>query len=140
MALRTPIVMLPDGSTERMGATDTIEPSNLATGTPTVNTFINGLGAWASVTPALTVRSVSTSGAVVVGDGVIIASETITLTLPTAADAANKRYDVKNIGTGMITIVPANIGETIDGDTSLIIQYQYSAVGLISNGATWSLV
>ena len=63
------------------------------------------------------VRSVSTSGAVADADDVIVATGTITITLPLAAQSVGRTLVVKNTGAGTVTVAAAG-SDTIDGAAS----------------------
>ncbi len=65
---------------------------------------------------------------------VYLASGLITLTLPSAAENTGVVFHVKNTGNSEITIAG-----TVDGDSSLILQYNNSAVTLVSSGTSWSI-
>lgn len=65
-------------------------------------------------------------------------SSDCTLTLHSAATATSKRYSVKNIGTGALTINRGG-SDTIDGDTSIVLPaggIPQSAIDLIPSGGT----
>ena len=63
------------------------------------------------------VRAVSTSGAVADADDVIVATGTITITLPLAAQSVGRMLVVKNTGAGTVTVA-ASGSDTIDGAAS----------------------
>ncbi len=69
-------------------------------------------------------------------------NETFTVTLPTAAAAYNSTdstglvLEVKNIGTGTITVDGDN-AETIDGVTTIVLSTQYSSITIQSDGTEW---
>ena len=67
-------------------------------------------------------------------DGTIYCTGTITLTLPTAADAKGKSYMIKNTSTGVIT-VDGN-GDTIDDETTQTL-YQYDCMLIRSDGTEY---
>lgn len=73
------------------------------------------------------------------GDGPVLASGTITITLPAATNAAvnGNMYLVKNAGTGVVTV--ASGGGTIDGATTMLLQPGGSA-SFSSNGTNWSVL
>jgi len=68
---------------------------------------------------------------------------TFTLTLPASASGdAGKEIRIKNMGTGTIT-VDGNASETIDGQTTIDLDTQYSSITLIATGntpAAWEIV
>ena len=68
---------------------------------------------------------------------------TFTVTLPASAGAdAGKEIRIKNMGTGTIT-VDGNASETIDGQTTIDLDVQYSSITLIATGntpAAWEIV
>ena len=63
-------------------------------------------------------------------------ANTFTVTLPTAVGITGQIYNIKNSGTGTIT-VDGDGTETIDGDTSIDIVTQYDSRTFQSNGANW---
>lgn len=87
------------------------------------------------------INSISTSqtaGDTAGTDYVYVCSAGLNLTLPTAASNTNL-YTIKNIAASSV-LVSTTGGETIDGDTSLILNTQYTAVDLVNNGAdNWSI-
>jgi len=62
-------------------------------------------------------------------------SGAITITMQSSASATSKEYRVKSIGDNACTIALAG-GDTIDGDTDLILTVKNTAVGLIPDGGT----
>lgn len=64
-------------------------------------------------------------------------SGTFTLTLPTAVGIKGKIYQIKNSGTGVITL-DGNGSETIDGQLTITLN-QFDAVQVTSNGTNWVL-
>ncbi len=69
-------------------------------------------------------------------DRFIVATNTITLTLPTAIGISETIYTIKNIGTGAVT-VDGNGSETIDGELTVTLNSQYQAINVISDGDEW---
>jgi hypothetical protein len=65
-----------------------------------------------------------------------IVSGNSTVTLPSAATSTGQMYYIKNVGTGNVVVTTIN-NETIDGDSSLIINSQWSTAGVLSNGTNW---
>ncbi len=65
-------------------------------------------------------------------------ANTFTVTLPTAVGMIGKLYEVKNTGTGLITVTTTS-GQTIDGSTTQELN-QYDAILVQSNGANWVVV
>ena len=70
-------------------------------------------------------------------DYVIIANGGIQLTLPTAVGNTNL-ITVKNVGTSSVLIATTG-GQTIDGDTTIIMPLRYTAVDIISDDANWNV-
>ena len=73
-------------------------------------------------------------------NSIVLASGTITLTLPSATVNSGKSYKIKNVGTGEITVATSTSTQTIDGDSVLISRYQYSAFTLASDGTNWVIL
>lgn len=89
-------------------------------------------------------RSVTTSGAVVSGDYLIIADATagaITLTLPPAAIVAGRIYVFKRINAGANqVIVDAYASETIDGNLTHTLTPQWNSLLIMTNGVAWFIL
>ena len=94
--------------------------------------------------PASSVKSInSVSGNTNAGnnqntDYIYFATNTITITLPTAISNTNS-YVIKNVGTGTITINTTS-SQTIDGSLTALIKVQYLSLTLISDGANWNII
>lgn len=81
-------------------------------------------------------RTINTNSNILLTDSFILANGTISLTLPLSSTVSGRQYKIKNIGTGVVTILPQG-GETIDGKSNTIIGEQYSALTLLSTGSNW---
>ncbi len=112
-----------DAGTERVG---------IGTDTPASTHQIEGSKGWA-------VAAVSSTGNLDETHNVVLASNTITLTLPAAAGVAGRVYTIKNVGTGVITVA-GNGGENIDGAGSLNLAAQYDYVEIVSDGTQWYVI
>lgn len=66
-------------------------------------------------------------------------NETFTVTLPTALGVLGIIYNIKNTGTGTIT-VDGNASETIDGSTTAVINVQYASITIQSDGSNWHII
>lgn len=67
-----------------------------------------------------------------------VTANSVTLTLPTAASIEGRRYDLKNSGTGLVTIATTS-SQTIDGDTTRILT-QYESITVVSDGSNWIII
>jgi hypothetical protein len=67
-----------------------------------------------------------------------LASGTITLTLPTAVGNSGLKFQVKNAGTGQITINTTS-SQTINENINMILTEKNSVIGLISDGSNWNI-
>ena len=123
----------------------------LSGGTVTGETnFTNGLTAntisattYQNLPPSLVKSINSVSGNTNAGsnqstDYIYFASNTITITLPTAISNTNS-YVIKNVGTGTITINTTS-SQTIDGSLTAPIRVQYLSLTIISDGANWNII
>ena len=92
---------------------------------------------------AETVQSFSANGNVSSSAGAIIlaqsASSAYTLTLEPAADSSGKIFKIKREDGQNVTI-DANGSEKIDDDTSIVLESQYAAVMLFSNGTQYFVI
>ena len=82
-----------------------------------------------------TIRIITANDNILSTDNTILAYNTITLILPPAAANSGKEIQIKNAG-GYITILPTGV-DTIDSNTSMILQFTNSAIGVISDGTNW---
>ena len=107
----------------------------------------------ATVDPA-SIGSISVSGGVTLGYAAKTAAYTLTatdytvnctsgtfaLTLPTAVDVTGQVYNLKNSGTGVITINTTS-AQKIDGSASgALTLAQYDRMTVQSNGANWMIL
>lgn len=89
-------------------------------------------------TPIITQRSIVADDSAALTDHLILASGTLTLTLPAAADCFGQHLYVKNIGTGLVT-VDASGAELIDD--SLIVQLTaWECLEIVCTGTGWVIV
>lgn len=80
--------------------------------------------------PAITTKTANY--AMLPTDGTVLASNSITITLPAATAAIpDHRYTIKNVGTGVITISP-----NVDG-AAKTLTVQYSSIDVVSDGANY---
>lgn len=64
-----------------------------------------------------------------------------TVTLPTAASVAGKTYYIKNIDSDSDDITIATTGgQTIDGESSIVLYVYNDAIRVISNGTNWHII
>lgn len=84
------------------------------------------------------ISSPTTNYTVAGTDTVVLASNTITVTLPTAASSTGRKIFVKNIGTGTVTVATA--GGNIDGAATAVISKQYNAITVVSDGTNWWII
>lgn len=66
-------------------------------------------------------------------------ANTFTVTLPTAVGYAGQVYEIKNSGTGVITVNTTS-SQTIDGSLTEVIANQYGILKVMSNGANWMIM
>lgn len=67
---------------------------------------------------------------------IILCNGTFTITMP--SPSANDIVDIKNIGTGTVTI--GGGGNTVDGDATIYLYSQYESVSLVSDGTNWFIL
>lgn len=73
-------------------------------------------------------------------DGLLLCNGTFTVTLPAASSlGAGFVYQIKNIGTGTVTIDP-NGAETIDGQSTVAIANQYWSLTICCDGSNWHII
>lgn len=86
-------------------------------------------------------RAITGTDTVLAGDYTVNAtSGTFTLTLLTAVGRQGKIYNLKNSGTGLITLATTS-GQTIDDDASgTLTLTQYENLQVQSDGANWIIL
>jgi hypothetical protein len=129
----------PTGSSGSTGALGPTGPTG-ATGSsgegtlgPTGPTGASGAGLSA-------VNSVSSNTVLDATYHTVLASTTITITLPTAIGCADREYRIKktDVDPAYVTIA-CNGSQTIDGSATLVLAQQNDAYILVSDGANWRI-
>lgn len=82
------------------------------------------------------IKTVTTTYTVVPTDKTVLANGTFTVNLPAVASSKGLTVNIKNIGTGVITI-DGNGAETIDGAATMVSSTQYESYTLVCNGTAW---
>ena len=96
-------------------------------------------GSSITVLKNLAVTSVSANYSASVDDELILCNGTLTVSLPTAIGNEGKRFDIKNIGSGTVTV--SGFGsQTVDGNATLDITFQYSCMSIVSDDSNWNIV
>ena len=101
-----------------------------------------GLPAWSDATLATATK---TSSYTIQGTDVIIFANagtvSVTITLPTAASFAGYRFYVKRTDSSGNSCSVARSGtDTIDGQTSISLDLQYTCLTLVSDGSAWYII
>jgi hypothetical protein len=101
-----------------------------------------GLPAWSDATLA---TSTKTSNYTIVGTDVVVfanaTSGNVAITLPTASANSGYRFYIKRIDGSANTCSVARSGsDTIDGQTSISLDLQYTSLTVISDGSTWYII
>lgn len=119
--------------------TGTVPAARLGSGSPSSSNYLRGDNTWQAFTtlacaPTVTAQSGNYSAALC---DLVEMTGTFTVTLPAASTAtagARNVIDVKNIGSGTVTVARAG-SDTIDGATSYSLTTQYQSVTLVANAA-----
>lgn len=158
MANKKPLKIGSEGIAAEFASTDTVAPGNGGTGLSTADLAGNaskvlavnatedgyelvtgGGGGGGGISRTISAVSTNTSaGATANTDYVYLCSETMTITLPTAAGNTN-RYTIKNVGAGVITIATTS-SQTIDGALTAEIHFINNSVDLIPTGSNWKII
>jgi hypothetical protein len=85
------------------------------------------------------IRTMTTAGSVALTDATILANTTFTITLLNPSTAVGRTFVIKNIGIGIITIVPFG-AETIDGNTGIVISRRWDSVTIQTDGTNWYIL
>jgi hypothetical protein len=97
----------------------------------------DGVAEWKTLTHAVVSKTAAYTATV--DDEIILCDGTFTVTLPAVSGASGTQLNIKNIGTGTIT-VDCDGSETIDGTATLIIDTQYESYALVCNGINWYII
>jgi hypothetical protein len=110
----------------------TMLPSgNLGVGTETPNSKLQVNGSFSAGYVAKTANYTLTNTDYLVE----CTANTFTITLPTAVGIQGRMYNIKNTGTGVITVATTS-SQTIDGQTSQTVN-QWENLSLMSNNSNW---
>ena len=107
-----------------------VEVNSLTSNQGKIITGLTGLGA------GLSIKTKALAYTMTGDDDVVLASGTITITLPSVT-AKKKRYEIVNIGTGLVTI--AVVSGTIDNETTQTLQ-PLDSITVVSDGTNWWVV
>lgn len=114
--------------------TGTVAPARLGSGSTTNLTFLRGDSAYVYVNQPATTAKVALYTAA--ANDIVLANGTFAVTLPAAATSAGQIIDVKNTGTGTITVT-GNAAELIDAGHTFPLTVQYQSITIISDGTQW---
>ena len=103
-----------------------------------------GVPAWGDTGAGFATTTKTSSYTIGASDTVILANATsgnVTITLPTAASLGGYRFYVKRIDNSANSCTIARSGsDTIDGQTSIAINVQYTSLTVVSNGSAWYII
>lgn len=103
-----------------------------------------GQPVWTTNSPSFATSTKTTSYTIGTSDTVIFANATsnsVTITLPAASTMAGYRFYIKRIDNSVNPCMIARSGsDTIDGQTSISIDFQYTSLTVVSNGSGWYII
>ncbi len=99
------------------------------------NVVIGGSVKMSLVSETATYTALTTDHTILCGAG----NESFTVTLPAASGVTDIIYNIKNIGTGTIT-VDGNAAETIDGSATAVISTQFASITIQCDGSNWHII
>lgn len=101
-----------------------------------------GIPAWSDATYATSTKT--SNYTVSATDTVIFANATsgnVTITLPTASTSTGYRFYIKRIdNSGNTCAVARSSSDTIDGQTSISLDLQYTSLTIVSDGSAWYII
>lgn len=122
------------GNFTQLGIGSTGQVLSVASGVPT----------WQTNNPTLATSTKTTSYTIGASDTVIFANATsnnVTVTLPAASSLAGYRFYIKRIDNSANSCMIARSGsDTIDGQTSISVDFQYTSLTVVSNGSAWYII
>jgi hypothetical protein len=103
-----------------------------------------GVPTWSDADVTLATATKTSSYTITGSDTVVFADASggaVTITLPTASGLSGYRFYVKRIdSSGNGCSVARSGSDTIDGQTSISLDLQYTSLTLVSNGSTWYII
>jgi len=104
-----------------------------------LNNFLSSSHTAAGFLSTISVQSTNYSMQLYPGE-TVLASGSITITLPTAVNNSNFYTVKKTDATGTTVTVSTVPSQTIDGGSSAVISVQYVSVTVVSNGSNWFVI
>ena len=104
-----------------------------------------GLPTWSDVAGSTFATSTKTVDYTITGTDVVIfadaSSGNVTITLASAAANAGYRFFIKRIdNTANVCQVVRSGADTIDGQTTILLQVRYVSLTVVSNGSAWYII
>ena len=103
-----------------------------------------GVPAWGAADDTFATSTKTSNYTIGASDTVIFADATsgnVTITLPAASGLTGYKFFVKRIdSSGNTCTVARTSSDTIDGQTSLTIDQQYTSIMVVSNGSNWFIL
>lgn len=104
----------------------------------------SGVPVWSDADATLA-TSTKTSNYTITGTDVVVfanaTSGNVTITLPTASSNAGYRFYIKRIdGSGNTCSIARSGSDTIDGQTSISLDIQYTSLTVVSDGGAWYII
>jgi hypothetical protein len=85
------------------------------------------------------IAAINTNYSVGVQDYTLNCTASLTLSLPTSIGVGGQIYNIKNGGTGTVTLNAAS-GEYIDGNSFVLMSTQYEAITIQSTNSSWIII
>jgi hypothetical protein len=103
-----------------------------------------GIPAWSSADDTYATSTKTSNYTITGSDTVIFADATsgnVTITLPVASGLSGYKFFIKRIdSSGNTCTVARSSSDTIDGQTSVTIDHQYTSLMVVSNGSAWYIL
>jgi len=129
------LVVSGDNETNLLYTDASADEVGIATNAPVCTFDINGGFAANLVAKTGAYTATTSDHTIICGAG----NESFTVTLPAASTVSGIIYNIKNIGTGTIT-VDGNASENIDGATTAVISSQFDSITIQCTGSEWFIL
>lgn len=131
------VTLTPNGNTITIASTDGSGGSGGGSGITAVSHDTSMVGDGNATPLSLgAVQEQAASYTMLLTDLFCLVSGTATITLTTAGASVGKLYRVKNVGTGVVTVIPQS--GTVDGSPSALLPLQYQAVDFVFDGTNFN--